>query len=156
MTRLRRCDKSAVGGYAVSVKGFLSSRPITDADRDGDRKLVRLRRVVGEVSLRLSPRAKVGTSQGVIGTSHFLSRRYDQAAPHLRLAIEEDPTDPMIYRFLAACYAHMGRLGDAREVIGRLRCVTDQLIPDIGNLRNPEHRELFLSGLRLAIAEAAA
>ena len=108
-----------------------------------------------EVSLRLSPRAKVGTSQGVIGTSHFLSRRYDQAAPHLRLAIEEDPTDPMIYRFLAACYAHMGRLGDAREVIGRLRCVTDQLIPDIGNLRNPEHRELFLSGLRLAIAETA-
>jgi hypothetical protein len=47
----------------------------------------------------------------------------------------------------------MGRLGDAHEVISRLRGVTDQLIPDIGNLRNQEHRELLLSGLRLAVGE---
>jgi hypothetical protein len=29
------------------------------------------------------------------------------------------------------------------------------VIPDAGFLRNPEHRELFLSGLRLAADEAA-
>jgi adenylate cyclase len=108
-----------------------------------------------EVSLRLSPRAKVGSSLAIIGTSHFLCRQFDQAVPNLRLAIEEDPTVPGPYRFLAACYSHMGRRDDAREVISRLRGVTDQLIPVVDNLRNPEHRELFLSGLRLAIAETA-
>jgi len=73
--------------------------------------------------------------------------------PKLLLAIQEDPTDPTPYRDLAACYAHMGRLDDAREVIARLRAITPVAIPDASPLRNPEHRELFLSGLRLAAGE---
>jgi hypothetical protein len=32
---------------------------------------------------------------------------------------EEDPSYPHPYRCLAACYAHMGRLDDARELVGR-------------------------------------
>jgi hypothetical protein len=47
----------------------------------------------------------------------------------------------------------MGRLDDAREIAGRLRAVTSVVIPDASYLRNPEHRELFLSGLRLAAGE---
>jgi hypothetical protein len=47
----------------------------------------------------------------------------------------------------------MGRLDDAREVITRLRTVTSLVIPDLSYLRNTEYRELFLSGLRLAIGE---
>jgi len=58
------------------------------------------------------------------------------------------------YRWLAACYAHMGRLDDAREIVQRLRAITAVVIPDAGHLRNAEQRELYLSGLRLAAGEA--
>jgi TolB-like protein len=103
-----------------------------------------------EVSLRLSPRARVGTSLVGIGSSHFVSRRFDQAVPMLLRAIQEDPSHPLAYRYLAACYAHMGRLDDAREIIRRLRAVTSAVIPDLSYLRNAEYREFLLSGLRLA------
>jgi TolB-like protein/class 3 adenylate cyclase len=108
-----------------------------------------------ETSLRLSPRARVGTSLVGIGSSHFVSRRFDQAVPTLLRAIQEDPSHPLAYRYLAACYAHMGRLDDAREVVTRLRAVTSLVIPDLSYLRNAEYRELFLSGLRLAAGETA-
>jgi hypothetical protein len=44
----------------------------------------------------------------------------------------------------------MGRLEDAREVVTRLRAITSVVVLDASFLRNPEHRELILSGLRLA------
>jgi tetratricopeptide (TPR) repeat protein len=106
-----------------------------------------------EVSLRLSPRARFGTPLLTSGAAHFLSRGFNAAVPKLLLAIHEDPTFPDPYRYLAACYAHMGRLDSAREIIVRLRAVAPVVIPDASYLRDPEHRELLLSGLRLAAAE---
>jgi tetratricopeptide (TPR) repeat protein len=103
-----------------------------------------------EASLRLSPRARIGSSLACIGAGNFLSRRFDQAVPKLLLAIQEDPSNPQPYRYLAACYAHMGWLDDAREAVARLQGITSVVIPDAGYLRNPEHRELLLSGLRRA------
>ena len=100
-----------------------------------------------ETSLRLSPRARVGTSHAAIGYAHFANRRFDEAVRKLLLAIQEDPTYPLPYRYLAACYAHMGRLDDAREVITRLRTVTSLLIPDLSYLRNPEYRERQVWGI---------
>jgi len=104
-------------------------------------------------SLRLSPRARVGFPISVIGQAHFLSRRYDEAVPNLLLAIQDDPTFPPSYRHLAACYAHMGRLDEARDVVERLRTITPAVIPPNLQSRNPEHRDLLLSGLRLAMGE---
>jgi TolB-like protein/class 3 adenylate cyclase len=108
-----------------------------------------------EASLRLSPRARVGGAMNVIGLAGFLSGRFDEAAPKLILAIQEDPNFPSPYRVLAACYAHMGRLDEAREILARLRAITTVMIPDVSYLRNIEHRELLLSGLRLAVGEAS-
>jgi adenylate cyclase len=110
-----------------------------------------------EAALRLSPRARVGNSLAVIGAAHFVSRRFDQAVPKLLVAIQEDPSFPTPYRYLAACYAHMGRLDNAREIVTRLRAFTSVVIPDASDipLRSAEHRELYLSGLRLAAVEAA-
>jgi adenylate cyclase len=108
-----------------------------------------------EASLRLSPRARVGMSLFSIGQAQFLSRRFDEAVPKLLLGIQENPSFPEPHRVLAACYAHMGRLDEAREVVKQLRTVTAVVIPDASYLRNPEHRELFLSGLRLAMGETA-
>jgi TolB-like protein len=105
-------------------------------------------------SLRLSPRARVGWGSAVIGSALFLSRRFDEAVPSLLDAIQDEPSLPDAYRHLAACYAHMGRLDDAREVVKRLRAITSVVIPDASFLRNAEQRELFLSGLRLAAGEA--
>jgi adenylate cyclase len=106
-----------------------------------------------EASLRLSPRARVGMSFSVLGAAHFASRRFNEAVPKLLLAIQEDPNYPPPYRSLAACYAHMGRLDDAREVVKRLRAITSVVLNDASVLRNAEHRELYLCGLRLAAGE---
>jgi adenylate cyclase len=108
-----------------------------------------------ETSLCLSPRARVGGSLAAIGGAHFYARRFEEAVPKLLLAIHDDPSAPQAYRFLAACYAQMGRLGSARDAIERLRSITSIPIPDATHLRNAEHRELFLSGLRLAAGETA-
>jgi tetratricopeptide (TPR) repeat protein len=105
-----------------------------------------------EAALRLNPRGIVWSSN-VIGAAQLVSRRFEEAIPKLLLAIEEDPTHPTPYRNLAACYAHMGRLVEAREIVARLRGITPVVIPSATYLRNAEHRELLLSGLRLAAGE---
>jgi len=106
-----------------------------------------------DAALRLSPRARIGMSLFTIGTAHFVSRRFDAAVPQLLLAIQEDPAFPAPYRYLAACYAHMGRLDEARAIVEQLRAITCVVMPDASFLRNAEHHELFLSGLRLAAGE---
>ena len=107
-----------------------------------------------ENSLRLSPRERVGWAQFVIGAAHFFSLRFEEAVPKFLLVMQEDPSSTTTYRSLAACYAHMGRIEEAREVIARLRAITSRVMPTVSRLRNPEHRELFLSGMRLAAGEA--
>jgi TolB-like protein/class 3 adenylate cyclase len=106
-----------------------------------------------EESLRLSPRARLGGAVNVIGAAHFFRRRFNEAVPQLLLAIQEDPNFPSPYRVLAACYAHMGRLDEAREIVKRLRAITPVVVPSVISYRNLAHRELFLSGLRLAMGE---
>ncbi len=107
-----------------------------------------------EASLRLSPRARIGASFLAIGAAHFFSRRFDEAVPKLLLAIQDDPSFAEPYRFLASCYAHMGQLDKAGEIIERLRAIAPVVVPNFLQFRNPEHCELYLSGLRLAAGEA--
>jgi TolB-like protein len=106
-----------------------------------------------ETSLRLSPRERIGTPLSVMGMAYFFKRRFDEAAAKLLLAIQDHPGYPSSYRFLAACYAHMGRLDEARAIVARLRAITPQIAPSELPFRNPEDRELALSGLRLAMGE---
>src|SRR2546423_15001388 len=63
-----------------------------------------------KAALRLSPRARTGASNYILGCAYFFSRRFDEAMPKLLLAIQDDRDFPGPYRFLAACYAHMGPL----------------------------------------------
>jgi adenylate cyclase len=105
-----------------------------------------------EAALRLSPRTR-GVSFALMGRAHFFARRFDEAVPKLLLAIQDDPSFAQPYRTLAACYAHMGRLDDARAIVNRLQAITSVVVPDASFLRNAKHRELFLSGLRLAMGE---
>jgi adenylate cyclase len=106
-----------------------------------------------ETSLRLSPRGHTEVPLTAIGSAYFLKREFDEAVAKLLLSIQDDPGFPVSYRFLAACYAHMGRLDEARAIVARLRDITPLVMPTVVPLGNPEDRELFLSGLRLAVGE---
>ncbi len=105
-------------------------------------------------SLRLSPRERMGTPLEVMGIAYFFKRQFDEAAAKLLLAIQDNPGHPPAYRVLAACYAHMGQLDEARAIVARLRALTPLVVRREMPWRNPEDRELFLSGLRLAAGEA--
>jgi adenylate cyclase len=106
-----------------------------------------------QTSLRLSPRDRTAGRLTGIGIAHFFNRRFDDAAATLLVSLEELPAHATPYRFLASCYAHMGRLDEAREIVSRLRAVTPVVVPSATPYRNAKQRELFLSGLRLAAGE---
>jgi TolB-like protein/class 3 adenylate cyclase len=108
-----------------------------------------------ETSLRLNPRDRTARHLTGIGVAHFFCQRFGDAAASLVLSLEEIPGWTVPYRFLASCYAHMGRLDEAREIVKRLRAISPVVVPSLTPFRNPEHRELFLSGLRLAAGEGA-
>jgi TolB-like protein/class 3 adenylate cyclase len=107
-----------------------------------------------EIALRLSPRERMGSPLSVIGRAYFFKRQFDEAAAKLLLAIQDDPGYPVSYRSLASCYAHMGRLDEARAIVTRLRAITPVVMPTDLPFRKSEDRELFMSGLRLAAGEA--
>jgi adenylate cyclase len=106
-----------------------------------------------EMSLRLSPRERVGTPLQWIGMAYFFKHQFDEAAAKLLLSIQENPGSPTPYRALAACYAHMGRLDEAHATVATLRALTSLVMPTNLPYRNPKDRELFLSGLRLAMGD---
>jgi pentatricopeptide repeat protein len=71
-------------------------------------------------------------------------------------ADEEGTLGGPCYRGLIAGYAHLGRLEEARAALHRMRLIDPVVMPHcLEMLRIPEHRELLLSGLRLALGEAA-
>jgi len=106
-----------------------------------------------EAAARLSPRARIGSVFQIIGAAHLAAGHFEEAASTLALAVQDQPEYPHVMRLLASCYAHMGRVDDAKEIIKRLRAITPLVVEDFSFFRKPEHRELLLSGLRLAIGE---
>jgi TolB-like protein/class 3 adenylate cyclase len=107
-----------------------------------------------ETSLRLNPCEQRANPFMGIGVAHLFARRFEEARTTLLQSVQEKPNWIPNYRFLASCCAHMGRLDEAREIIARLRTMTNVVVPSATHWRNPEHREFYLEGLRLAAAEA--
>jgi len=106
-----------------------------------------------QTCLRLSPRGAHGSPVFIIGNAHFLGRRFDRALEHLLLGVQEHPSSTWQYRILAACYAQIRQRDEARESIARLLTMTTVVLPPGTLFRKPEHQELFLSGLRVAMGE---
>ena len=88
-----------------------------------------------------------------IGVGYFFAQRFEDAVAMLLRSLQEQPDWTPTLRMLAACYAYMGRLDDATKIVNRLRAITPLIVPNATHWRKPEHRELYLSGLRLAAGE---
>jgi TolB-like protein len=105
-------------------------------------------------ALRLNPREQRTNPFMGIGVAHFFAHRFEEARTMLLQSLQEKPNWVPSFRFLASCYAHMGRLDEAQETIKRLRNLTNIIVPSADNWRNSEQREFYLSGIRLAAGEA--
>jgi adenylate cyclase len=109
-----------------------------------------------QTALRLNPRDRKAFPPNGIGIAHFFNRRFDDAIGSLLTMVQENPNWATPYRFLAASYGHVGRVEEARNIVARLRAITPMIAPNrVFAFRNPQHRELYLSGLRLAVGESA-
>ncbi len=106
-----------------------------------------------ERSLRLNPLGSSGGTLVAIGMAHFFARRLDQARTMLSRSLQQHPDWVPTNRFLAACYAHLGELNEAKKMIKRLRALTPVVLPKADHWRDPEQREFYLLGLRLAMSE---
>jgi TolB-like protein len=93
-----------------------------------------------QTSLRLNPREPMGTPLSALGQAYFFKRQFDESAASLLLSIQDHPGFPTTYRFLAACYAHMGRLDEARAIVARLRAISPLVKPSAYHWQNPEDR----------------
>ncbi|MGC2200959.1 MAG: adenylate/guanylate cyclase domain-containing protein [Stellaceae bacterium] len=102
---------------------------------------------------RLDPSERFPAALTAVATALFFKRRFDEAAAKLLQSLEQAPDFAITYRLLASCYAHLGRFDEAREIVRRLRAITPIVVPSVIPFRGAEHRELFLSGLRLAMGE---
>src|SRR5262249_15488981 len=100
---------------------------------------------------RRTERRSGGQDRG--GGAYLIKRQFDAAIPKLLFAIQEWPTNPPPYRYLACCYAHLGQLDKAREIVERLRTLTPFVVPRGMPFRNPDPGEFFLWGRRLAAGE---
>ena len=82
-----------------------------------------------ETSLRLRPRGSLAAPLTLFGAAHFFKREFELAASNLQESLQERPGFAMTYRFLAACYAHMGQLGEARKIVQQLRTLSPVVVP---------------------------
>jgi adenylate cyclase len=106
-----------------------------------------------ETSLRLSPRETMGSPVSLMGLAYLFKRRFEEATAKLLLAIQDHPGFPVTYRHLVVCYAHMGRLDEARAALAKLRAITPLVVPSNVPFLRPEDLKLYLSGLRLVAGE---
>ncbi len=104
-----------------------------------------------EKSLRLDP-LRTAEATFSIGLAHFFARRLEKAAAMLLVSLQGAPNWVPCLRFLASCYAHLGRLVDARSIVEKLRQITPELVPSAEHWWVREDREYYLDGLRLAVA----
>jgi TolB-like protein/class 3 adenylate cyclase len=150
--RLKRMVDGALARNPSHAFGWLWSGWIRTVSGESDLALEHF-----EMSLRLDPRAtRRAFHLTGMGICHFFQRRFDQAAAILEASFDELPTYPNTMWFLAACYAQMGRLDDAREFAARHGIAPGGQWLTVGpGFGTAEQSGLFLSGLRLATAEQA-
>jgi pentatricopeptide repeat protein len=97
----------------------------------------------------------VGWGLNTIAAAHMTCHRFNEALSVILVVIEEDPS-PIAYVALIACYAHLGRLAEAREALRSLRSRSPEITPPANRLVAlvPEFCKLVQSGLQMAVADS--
>ena len=110
-----------------------------------------------QTSLRLSPRTRVGWGLNAIAGAHMMCHRFEEAIAVILVSLEEEPI-PIAYQGLVACYAHLGRMAEAREALSRLRSISPEIKPPPKRLLAlvPDICKLVQSGMQLALSSSIA
>jgi adenylate cyclase len=109
-----------------------------------------------EQAMRLSPQApEMFLWLASMGWAHFSGGRYEEAASWLERSRQDSPAFPLAYRGLAAAYAQLDRLEEARTALREdLRLVPDESISkiktQISSIADPDFLERYFDGLRKA------
>ena len=85
--------------------------------------------------------------------AHYSEHRYDEAAQIAQQAIRIAPNNPTFRRQLAAAYAMLDRMDEARAALHEyLRLEPNHTISDASKVPSkiPEHLNRFVAGLRKA------
>jgi pentatricopeptide repeat protein len=72
----------------------------------------------------------------------------ERASANLLASLELAPTFPVTYRVLASCYAHTGRLNEAREIVRRQRAITPLVMEPATSFRGATSRSQGLGQSR--------
>lgn len=131
------------------ARGWYLSARLKIRAGDADAAIERVR-----TSLRLNPRAAVGTPAPLLGAAYLRKRQFDKALPWLLTAVQERPMSILAHTLLAACYAHTGRLDEARQILDRKRELSRLATSAAPEVYDAEFRSLVMSGLRLAMGES--
>ncbi len=88
-----------------------------------------------------------------IALAHFFASRFDDAVSWCERAINDNPNYISGHRVLAASFAHLGRLEEAEAAIQRVLALQPNSTIEgaaRAGYRKPEHKALWLDGLRKA------
>jgi adenylate cyclase len=108
-----------------------------------------------EQAMRLSPQGpETFLWLGCMGWAHFSGGRYEEALSWLERSRQNSPGFPLTYRALAATYAQLGRLEEARKALREdLRLNPEESISRIKAqipVADPDFLERYFDGLRKA------
>jgi adenylate cyclase len=90
---------------------------------------------------------------GHLATAYFAARRYDDAVIHAQRSIERRTDNPQAHVILAASLAHLGRIHEAREALGKMEGLLPGFAQPSGwwfKFSRHEDNERLLDGLRNA------
>ena len=106
-----------------------------------------------EKAMRLNPRYPVGYLVD-IGIAYRVARRYEEAIVSLKKALILSPDLWVVHANLAACYAELGRLEEARAAVAELRRLNPKFSLEVFKhflpYKDPAEIEHFLDGMRKA------
>jgi adenylate cyclase len=106
-------------------------------------------------SIRISPLDPYNFNAAIgIGIAHFHAERFAEAASWVRRGIAEKPSATWAWRIVAAAYANLGRLDEAREALARLvqahPGITITAIKQASMPPSPSFQRALFDGLRAA------
>jgi adenylate cyclase len=103
-----------------------------------------------QTSVRLNPHAPHAL---LLGVAYFQKQQFERALPSLLTAVQERPMSLLAHTILAACYGHMGRFAEARQMMAREADLRPTATTAAESLYGPQLQKLISAGLQLVKSE---